>query len=1220
MASPSSVALGPSNATLMERSHSRCQLLLLKDAELASAQPDALFTEQLLRESCSSAELLDRILQHYADRVCMAERAFERCDDDVESGEPRVSYLAAFTGVSYGQVRQRAVALAHSLQREHGAGGSAGVVSILGHGSVDWVVAYLGCLFAGFPSALMQTNLPLQELQHLIAEAESSCLLCSALQRDLLPGLVKACPALRRIVLMDLTPGLPEPSWITELRSISSTVTVCSIDSLTLLASDVPPALCSQPPVDSAPTDPLRVLMYTSGSTGLPKGAMHTERIVLNFLRGLLAAKPSLPVIHVSYLPLNHLAGMIGLLRALLHGGLSSFVLDPHMSTLFDDIRLVRPTFLLLVPRIVEMIYQTYQVELLTRMHTHPKPESTEACELSVMASMRYSYLGERLLWTITGSAPLAPSIHAFFKRCFDVSMLNVYGATENLTTSVDGQLNRERVLEYRLLEAPELGYSTADRPHPRGELLMKLTSVVPGYFKRPQSDYELCDENGFMHTGDIVEELGPFHVQWIDRRRNILKLSQGEFVSVSRIEGVLTAASPFIAQAYVYGNALRSYTLAVVVPNMDNIRVELIESSTEPGSIKALLRREVARAAQAAHLAPHEIPRDILVEMEPFSRENGLLTESNKMARPQLKRLYGQQLEGLYQQLEDSALSSVIALQTAPTTDVVPTVDHSIRESLKAALGVEDVDLTDEGRTFTQLGGDSINALHFTRLLHLSLGVSVHAALVVDPSTSLAALCRAVRDAAADANAANGALGSSTPTMSGGQCKEAETADDAVLHASSIRLDDFMPEQQSLDSIGGTPASSLSCSAPRSALLTGCTGFLGKFLLLELLERLPAGGSLYCVIRAKHDDEAWARLRSAMVAVSAAATALVDACWNRRRLQVFAGDVSRERLGLSEAVHQRLSTEVDVIVHNAAWVNHVFSYQQLRGVNVVGTVHVMRLALHGRLKRICFVSTTGLLAGAAKREVVMETDELAQVWPSRNTRSGYAAGYTTSKWVCELLLSQLHERFHVPVTVFRCSIILPHRSLAGQANPADLVSRLLCGVVWAGVAPCSFFSGQFDGVRHFDGVPVDVVAQAIAGIGLERDDTAAHRVFHVSNPHYHAGVSEDSLVDWTETAGYPLRRVDDYSQWLAEFRASLEKLPAAKQKASPLALMELWAQPRSSASVLADSGEFTKALARVSAGNAVVPCLSEAYVHKYLGDLTAQGLLERPALSSEEP
>ena len=154
-----------------------------------------------------------------------------------------------------------------------------------------------------------------------------------------------------------------------------------------------------------------------------------------------------------------------------------------------------------------------------------------------------------------------------------------------------------------------------------------------------------MIDDDGYYHTGDIVAELAPDQLVYLDRRNNVLKLSQGEFVTVSKLEAVF-GDSPLIRQIYLYGNSARSYLLAVIVPTDDAL--------TPMTTRKSLISESLQDVARTAGLQSYEIPRDFIIETTPFTLENGLLTGIRKLARPKLKAHYGDRLEQLYTELAD--------------------------------------------------------------------------------------------------------------------------------------------------------------------------------------------------------------------------------------------------------------------------------------------------------------------------------------------------------------------------------------------------------------------------------------------------------------------------------------------------------------------------------------------------------------------------------------
>ena len=171
------------------------------------------------------------------------------------------------------------------------------------------------------------------------------------------------------------------------------------------------------------------------------------------------------------------------------------------------------------------------------------------------------------------------------------------------------------------------------DRPHPRGELLVKTKDLFPGYYKRPEVTAEVFDSDGYYRTGDVVAEVGPDQLVYLDRRNNVLKLSQGEFVTVSKLVAVF-GDSPLVRQIYVYGNSARAYLLAVVVPTED----ALSRSGGDVESLKPAISDSLQNVAKDAALQSYEMPRDFLIETTPFTLENGLLTGIRKLARPKLK------------------------------------------------------------------------------------------------------------------------------------------------------------------------------------------------------------------------------------------------------------------------------------------------------------------------------------------------------------------------------------------------------------------------------------------------------------------------------------------------------------------------------------------------------------------------------------------------------
>ncbi len=271
------------------------------------------------------------------------------------------------------------------------------------------------------------------------------------------------------------------------------------------------------------------------------------------------------PAITLAFLPMSHVMGRGVLYGTLASGGTVYFAARSDLSTFLEDLALVRPTQMNFVPRIWDMLHQEY----LSRASSGLSDEE-----------LRSTLLGDRYVSAMTGSAPISAELKTWVEDFLDMHLIEGYGSTEAGAVFVDGQIRRPPVIDYKLVDVPELGYFGTDVPHPRGELLVKSDMVFPGYYKRPEVTAEVFDADGFYRTGDVVAELGPDQVQYLDRRNNVLKLSQGEFVTVSKLEAAF-GNSPLVRQIYVYGNSARPYLVAVVVPTEE----ALSRYGTQPNS-----------------------------------------------------------------------------------------------------------------------------------------------------------------------------------------------------------------------------------------------------------------------------------------------------------------------------------------------------------------------------------------------------------------------------------------------------------------------------------------------------------------------------------------------------------------------------------------------------------------------------------------------------------
>jgi fatty acid CoA ligase FadD9 len=1118
-----------------------------------------------------------------ADRPALGERAAELVTDP-ESGRSTLRLLPGFSTISYGELWARVGAVAaewgRDARRRIGAGD---FVALYGFTSSDYTTLDLACLYLGAVSVPLQSGASPAQLTPILAEVEPRVLATSVELLDRAVELALASTSKPRLIVFDHHPEVDdERERFEAARARLEEAGLPGIDSFDAVLERgraLPPA-----PIAAGGSDgeSVRLLIYTSGSTGAPKGAVYTDGMLRRLWEGWSPETGERPVT-INYMPLSHVAGRAALLETLSHGGTAYFTAESNLSSLFEDIGLVRPTRLFLVPRICDLLYQEYQSEATRRAAEFDDPAALEA---AVLTDLRERFLGGRVNQLICGSAPISAALRQFMESCLGLHLYDGFGTTEIGMVLFDSYVQRPPVIDYKLVDVPELGYFHTDSPHPRGELLIRSEAVTPGYYKRPELTAGFFDEDGFYKTGDVMAEVGPDQLVYVDRRNNVQKLSQGEFVAVSRLESVYVE-SPLIRQIYVYGNSERAYLLAVVVPT---------EAATAraagPEELRSLLAESLQRVALDAGLNSYEIPRDLLIETEPFSAENGLLSEIRKNLRPRLKERYGERLEQLYDELAEGQQDELRALRGAAADQPV---FETVRQAARALLGSSSADL-DGATHFVELGGDSLSALTLSKLLREIFGVEVPVGVVLSPANDLRAIADHI-----EAERASGLRRPSFATVHGAHATE--------VRAAELTLEKFI-DAETLRA-AGTAQATHTAQAAQTVLLTGANGYLGRFMCLDWLERLAGtGGRLICIVRGRDAAAARARLDGAFERGDAQLTSRYREL-AAKHLEVLAGDIGEDRLGLDPETWNRLAEDVDLIMHPAALVNHVLPYDQLFGPNVLGTATLIRLAITGRLKPITYLSTIGV-AAQLDPSSLDETADIRVLSPVRKLDDSYAGGYGTSKWAGEVLLREAHEAFGLPVATFRSDMIMAHSRYTGQLNVADMFSRLLLSLLTTGIAPRSFYRADAREDRrraHYDGLPVDFTAEAVDTLGAR--STEGYRTYNVLNPH-DDGISLDTFVDWLIDAGHPIQRVEDYDDWYARFATALRALPENRRQQSVLPLLHAFQHPEEPVNgTLTPVDRFQAAVREAGVGGlADIPHLSVELIDKYATDLRQLDLL----------
>jgi fatty acid CoA ligase FadD9 len=1159
--------------------------LVETDPEVHAVLPDPTVQKAMAEPGLPAAEFIDIAMNAYADRVALGERKYAIVSDG--AGHQVRQLAPDFRCVTYRELQAQMKALANAWRHndKHRVAVDEFVI-IVGFSGIDFVVADLATNYAQSVTVPIQTTLADEQIAGILKDCEPATVFTHISDLTQITRLVLEDGNINSLVVFDYDPAVDAEREAYEaaqqaIRDTSGNLQLTTLAELIAFGHTLP---WEPLPPHPEGTERTAGLIHSSGSTGTPKGIISPERM-MNFM-WLGTGAPQAPTISTVFAPMNHFLGRNQVMAALTSGGKSMFTSNPDMSTLFEDIRLTRPTFLYFFPRVVELIYQHYQSEVTKRRER--SGETVEVIDRQVRQEMHDGFLGNRLRAASLGSAPTPPEVKAFIAECFDILLIEGYGSTEGGIMSVQmGRIQRPPVIDYKLRDVPELGYYTTDKPYPRGEFLIKASTQAKGYFKRPEATQGLFDEDGYVITGDIMEERGPDHVVYIDRRNDVLKLSQAEFVAPGRL-GSLFEDSPTIHQTYLYGNSTKPYLVAVVVPEMEVVEARLGPAPKE-SDIKTLLRSELLEVAKEQKLRTFEVPRDFLIEYEPFSMENGLLSNVRKRMRPKLKQKYGERLEALYEQLDQKRKEELDALRN-PDSDM--TVLEKVVKALEATLSIEGV-APDTEQSFAQLGGDSLGSVSFAAFLQDIFGVDVPVNAIVSPAGNPARWARDIEKLLA---------GESTGVVS---FETIHGAGATELYARDLDINNFLDE----DTLNNIPTT-MPQGDSKTVLITGSNGFLGHFVCLEWLEKVAqSGGKVIALIRANSNESARARLDAKFAGVDGELERHYQSLAGQH-LEVLAADLGEYHFGLGEDQWQRLAGEVDHIVHIAALVNHVLPYQHLFGPNVYGTAGLVNLALTTRLKRFDFVSSTAVAEINAAFGELAEDSPLPESLPLSD---GYAAGYGTSKWANEVQLHSAHRRYGLPVNIFRGDMMMPHSRYKGQINETDMVTRLLYSIVMTGLAPASFYEPGPDGGRaraHYDGLPCEIIAGTVTGTGAKLQEGI--RTFHTINYHWDDGISLDSIVDWVQSAGYSVEREPDHAVWYKRFGEKLAAMTEAQRQHSSVSILHQFQQPFPASHHQLGSANFEKAVQGLPFGP-TVPQLTEKYIHKYLNDMQLLSMIPAP-------
>ncbi|RZC43856.1 hypothetical protein C5167_036802 [Papaver somniferum] len=594
-------------------------------------------------------------------------------------------HMGEYIWETYGGALDRASNFASGLVKlGHTANSHAAIFS---DSRAEWLLAFQGCFRQNITVVTIYASLGEEALVHSLNETQVTTLICDSKQLKKLAAISSSLESIKHIIYF-------EDDDIT-VDSVFSNLNLTSFSGVEKLGKENPvhPILPSK--TDTA------VIMYTSGSTGLPKGVMMTHANIVATAAAVTTVIPKIgnKDVYLAYLPLAHVfelaAEAVMLTAGAAIGYGSALTLTDTSNKIKNgtqgDASILKPTLMAGVPAILDRVRDGVlkKIEekggLSNKLFNLGYKRRLSAIEGSLLGAWGLektflevvvfrkirSVLGGRVRFMLCGGAPLSRDTQRFMNVCLGIPIGQGYGLTETCAGAAFSEADDTTVgrvgppipCSYiKLVSWEEGGYLITDKPMPRGEVVVGGHSVTLGYFQNEAKTNEVykVDEKGmrWFYTGDI----GQFHpdgcLEIIDRKKDIVKLQHGEYISLGKVEAAL-ASGNYVDNIMVHADPFHSFCVALIVPSHHALESWALGAGIEYPDFSDLCKKEEAvrevqqsllKAAKVAKLDKFESPAKIKLLPDPWSPESGLVTAALKLKREQLKAKFKDDLNKLYQ------------------------------------------------------------------------------------------------------------------------------------------------------------------------------------------------------------------------------------------------------------------------------------------------------------------------------------------------------------------------------------------------------------------------------------------------------------------------------------------------------------------------------------------------------------------------------------------
>ncbi|AMO23889.1 AMP-dependent synthetase/ligase [Ramlibacter solisilvae] len=539
--------------------------------------------------------------------------------------------------------------------------------SILSNTVIEWVLADLAVLSCGGVSNGIYPTDAASQVHYLCEDSRTRVLFVEDdEQLDKALEVRAQLPLLTKIVVFDM-------EGLRELQDPG----VISLDELRALGREYnaqhPQELTAR--VQARQPEDLAILVYTSGTTGKPKGAMHSHRGLVFIVRGYnILVQQDERDERMAFLPLCHIAERVGgEYFGMYTGAILNFVENPE--TVPENVREIAPTVCTAVPRIWEKFYSAVMIAL---KESTPLQQAAYRWGIGVGTQIADRVLAgqpvgsllkakfmlarwlaldnvrkligiHRARFLVTGAAPISPELVKWY-LALGVPMLEVWGMTESCGASTG--ITPTKIKPGSI--GPAAPYNEVKIDPATGEILVRGTNVFMGYLNQPEKTRETIDAEGWLHTGDVgsMDADGYFHIT--DRMKDIIITAGGKNITPSELENELKF-SPYITDAVVVGDR-RPYLTAIVMIDQDNVEkfaqdhdvpFSNYASLTRTTQVQELIQGEIDRV-NARFARVEQIKRFFLLDTQ-LSAEDEELTPTMKLKRKLVQQKYAERIEAMY-------------------------------------------------------------------------------------------------------------------------------------------------------------------------------------------------------------------------------------------------------------------------------------------------------------------------------------------------------------------------------------------------------------------------------------------------------------------------------------------------------------------------------------------------------------------------------------------